>query len=82
MHIAICRAGLVMFCKNIALTLEKPEKKICLVVKLVVAPGVVYLAGNVACNTVANSLALDGGDLGNNCFVVFEVAVEGFWMLF
>lgn len=42
----------------------------------------VNLTGNVACDTVSDGLALDGGDFRNNLLVVVEVSVEGFSVLF
>ena len=42
----------------------------------------VDLAGDVACDTVSDGLALDGGDFRNNLLVVVEVSVEGFSVLF
>ena len=42
----------------------------------------VNLTGNVACDTVSDGFALDGGDFRNNILVVVEVSVEGFSVLF
>ncbi len=42
----------------------------------------VHLAGDVACDTVSDGLALNGGDFCNNLLVVIEVSVEGVSVLF
>lgn len=42
----------------------------------------VHLAGDVACDTVSDGLALNGSDFCNNLLVVIEVSVEGVSVLF